>query len=110
MGLAGVNHHQTLVLSERQVPPRGDVADAKRLAPAQVAPTPAVGGEGKGVRGSSQSSHRHRSSSPDLLKPQAVFQGAPNLPHLFLRILSPHSGTLILSQAPPASSGLPGCL
>lgn len=52
MGLAGVNHHQALVLGERQVPPRGDMPDAKRLAPAQVAPTPAAEGEGKGIRGS----------------------------------------------------------
>lgn len=50
MGLAGINHHQTLVLSECQVPPRGDMADAKRLAPAKVAPTPAVQVEGKMVR------------------------------------------------------------
>lgn len=110
VGLAGVNHHQTLVLSERQVPSCGDMADAKRLAPTQVAPTPAVEGEGKGVRGSPQSSYAHHGFSPNLLKPQALFQGAPNLPHLFLRTLSPRSGTLILSQAPTDSSGLPRCL
>lgn len=53
MGFAGVNYHQALVLSERQVAPCGDMPDAKRLAPAQVAPTPAAEGEGKGVRGTS---------------------------------------------------------
>lgn len=49
MGLAVINHHQALVLSERQVPPSGDVPDTEWLAPAQVAPTPAA--EREGVEG-----------------------------------------------------------
>lgn len=60
VGLAGINHHQALVLDERQVPPGGDMPDAKRLTPAQVAPTPAAEGDKEGVRGP-QVSHGHHS-------------------------------------------------
>lgn len=85
VGLAGIDHHQALVLGERQVPPSGNMPDTKRLAPAEVAPTPAAKGEGAGG-----------SEDPPVLpwtpqswsKPPAFFQGDPNLPcgpQIFLR-------------------------
>lgn len=113
MGLAGINYHQALVLGECQVPPRGDMPYAKRLAPAQVAPTPAAESEGKGVRGRPpKSSHGHHSLGPNLLKPPALFP-TPNLPQgpkIFLRTPSPPSGNPVLSQTLTAASELPGWL
>lgn len=88
MGLAVVDHHQALVLTERQVASCGDVSDAKRLAPAQVAPAPAAESGGKCTRGPSPSPPvdttvwGHGSSSPSPLL------GSPNLPQgpkIFLR-------------------------
>lgn len=86
MSLAGINHHQALVLGERQVPPGGDVPDAQWLAPAQMAPAPAAEGEGEGSE-DPQSSHGHHSLGPNL----------PWDPPIFLRTPSPLLGTPILS-------------
>ena len=62
VGLAGVNHHEALVLNERQVPPSGDMPDAERLAPAQVAPAPTAKGKDEvGVRGPPSSPNGHHS-------------------------------------------------
>lgn len=62
VGLAGVNHHEALVLHERQVPPSGDMPDAEWLAPPQVAPTPAAKDKDKvGVRGPPRSPSGHHS-------------------------------------------------
>lgn len=118
VGLAGINHHQTLVLSECQVPSCGDMADAKWLAPAKVAPTPAEEGEGKMVRDQPRSSHGDHGLSSNFLKPQPLSR----MPQIFCKsfLESPilkaakepkHSGTLIISsQAFTASSCLPRCL
>lgn len=82
VGLAGINHHQALVLGERQVPPSGDVPDAERLAPAQVAPAPATKGEGTEGRRTAQCSHGHHRLGPNLIKLPAFFGGVC-FPHFY---------------------------
>ena len=45
VGLAGINHHKALVLSDPKVPPCGHMSDSEWLAPAEMASTPAMDSE-----------------------------------------------------------------